>query len=322
MALKSRQDSYVGLNVGGKIYRTSHTTLLHYPDSFFSGLLDGNIPSAKDDQGNYLIDQDGKIFRHVLNFLRYGKLLLPTGFDEYDLLECQADFFQLLSLKSSVKRIKAGIVGLAFSDGKVFETTRKTLMREKNSYFTKMLSEEVTVSRDNQGNYVIDRDSSVFHHVLGYLKKGAVLDPITDEELDALDRDAKYFELKILACHLESISRMKEDYHDYFELYFCQGCEEHAAYIRTINRETWICPWDGKDYRVIDMRARIISHMSEIIPEVSSGMVGINDFGLNEPVSAQDVKNLFERHADPNDKIFDNPVTTKCTKVSITDDYC
>nr|XP_054770369.1 BTB/POZ domain-containing protein KCTD6-like [Lytechinus pictus] len=123
--MAQRQDNYVGLNVGGKTFRT---TLLADPDSFFYGLLDGDIPSAIDDQGNHFIDQDGEVFRHVLNFMRYRELVLPEGFKEYGVLKRQADFFQLESLKSSIERPmqddRSEAVGLVCLDGKVFHTTR------------------------------------------------------------------------------------------------------------------------------------------------------------------------------------------------------
>nr|XP_054770372.1 putative potassium channel regulatory protein [Lytechinus pictus] len=195
------QDNYVGLNVGGRIFKTSRTTLLAYPESFFSRLLDGPIPSAKDDQGNYLIDQDGEVFRHVLNFMRYNELVLPEGFKEYGVLERQADFFQLESLKSSIERhmqvdgleavgLKSSIerpmqvdgleaVGLVCPNGKVFHTTREILMREKNSFFTKMLSKDSTVERDLQGNYYLHGISSnLLQHAISYLTHGGILDSI------------------------------------------------------------------------------------------------------------------------------------------------
>nr|XP_054770368.1 BTB/POZ domain-containing protein KCTD21-like [Lytechinus pictus] len=180
------RDNYVGLNVGGKIFKTSRTTLLADPDSFFSGLLDGAIPSAIDDQGNYLIDQDGEVFRHVLNFMRYNELVLPEGFKEYGVLKRQADFFQLESLKSSIERPMqvdgSEAVGLMCHDGKVFHTTREILMREKDSYFIKMLSEDSTVERDLQGNYFLHdiSNSELLQHALSYLTHGGILDPVID----------------------------------------------------------------------------------------------------------------------------------------------
>ncbi|XP_041478940.1 BTB/POZ domain-containing protein KCTD6-like [Lytechinus variegatus] len=124
------QDYFVGLNVGGKIYQTYSATLTKYPESFLARLLDSPMPFAESD-GNFLIDQDGEVFRHVLNFLRYGKLMLPDDFKDFDLLKCQADFFGLESLKSSIVRPVPVVaaVGLRFDDGKVFHTTRETLLK-------------------------------------------------------------------------------------------------------------------------------------------------------------------------------------------------
>nr|XP_054770371.1 BTB/POZ domain-containing protein KCTD5-like [Lytechinus pictus] len=185
--MAQRQVDYVGLNVGGRIFKTSRTTLLADPESFFSGLLGGSIPSAKDDQGNYLIDQDGKVFRHVLNFMRYNELVLPEGFKEYGVLERQADFFQLESLKSSIKRPmqvdgSEAVALVVCRDEKVFRTTREILMREKDSYFTKMLSKENTVERDFQGIYFLHdiTSSELLQHALSYLTHGGILDPIND----------------------------------------------------------------------------------------------------------------------------------------------
>ncbi|XP_063966710.1 BTB/POZ domain-containing protein KCTD6-like [Lytechinus pictus] len=183
--MAQRQDNYVGLNVGGKIFKTFRTTLLADPDSFFYGLLDGDIPSAIDDQGNHFIDQDGEVFRHVLNFMRYRELVLPEGFKEYGVLKRQADFFQLESMKSSIERPmqddRSEAVGLVCLDGKVFHTTREILMRERNSYFTRMLSKDSTVERDLQGNYYMHGISSkLLKHALSYLTHGGILDPIND----------------------------------------------------------------------------------------------------------------------------------------------
>ncbi|XP_041478942.1 putative potassium channel regulatory protein [Lytechinus variegatus] len=191
------QDNYVGLNVGGKIYQASRSTLLHFPNSFFASLLTVKVPSATDDHGNYRIDQDGEVFRHVLNYLRYGKLTLPDDFKDFDLLKCQADFFGLESLKSSIVRPVPVVaaVGLRFDDGKVFHTTRETLLKVKNSFFTKMLNGEITVARDFEGNYVMDRDGGQFHYILKFLRQDPI-DYNNVKDMRSLFEDAKYFELK------------------------------------------------------------------------------------------------------------------------------
>nr|XP_054766800.1 BTB/POZ domain-containing protein KCTD6-like [Lytechinus pictus] len=208
MAQEGRRDSFVGLNVGGKIYQTSRTTLTKYPESFLARLLDGPIPSTADDHGNYRIDQDGEVFRHVLNFLRYGKLTLPDGFKDFDLLKCQADFFGLESLKLSIVRPAPVVaaVGLRFEDGKVFHTTRKTLMRVKNSFFTKMLNGEITVARDFQGNYVMDRKGRQFHFILEFLRQDAI-DYRSVEDSWSLIEDARYFGLEAFATNVQQCCR-------------------------------------------------------------------------------------------------------------------
>ena len=94
--------NYVGLIVGGATYLTSRETLTRDPDSFFTLMLSDRVPSAKDSRGNYLIDRDGGIFRHVLNFMRCGKLVLPGSFSELHLLACEAEFFQLEALKKAL----------------------------------------------------------------------------------------------------------------------------------------------------------------------------------------------------------------------------
>nr|XP_054766799.1 BTB/POZ domain-containing protein KCTD19-like [Lytechinus pictus] len=196
-------NSFVGLNVGGKIYQTSRTNLSKNPESFLARLLDIPMPSAADDHGNYRIDQDGEVFRHVLNFLRYGKLTLPDDFKEFDLLKLQADSFGLESLKSSIVRPVpiVATVGLRFDDGKVFHTTRETLMKVNNSFFTKMLNGEITVARDFEGNYVMDRDGRQFQHILNYLREGNFdQNPVTPSE--PLYNDAKYFGLEHLATRV------------------------------------------------------------------------------------------------------------------------
>ncbi|XP_071499863.1 BTB/POZ domain-containing protein KCTD21-like [Diadema antillarum] len=98
--------SYVGLNVGGTIYETSEMTLTSQPESFFTSLLSGNFTSARDERGNYRIDRDGKIFRYILNYLRDNELILPEGFNKLALLEREADFYQLQSLKADIQALR------------------------------------------------------------------------------------------------------------------------------------------------------------------------------------------------------------------------
>lgn len=268
-------DSGVGLNVGGKIYQTSRNTLTKYPNSFFSLLLEGTIPSKRDDQGNYLIDRDGEIFRHVLNFLRSGELLtLPEGFKEYELLESEADFFQLDELKTVIQNRMS--VGLLFDDGKVFNTTRETLMKESGSFFPRMLAGEIEVTMDTQGNYVMDRDGSLFHHILSYLRDGGVLTDITLDEVNRLLNEADYFGLDVFKEHIESIRFMqtRRNALPYLHFYHC------------VNSPCFV-------YKNFQDHSRVCPYVSEIMKGVFAGMAVLERINKGENVSVEDISSYF-----------------------------
>lgn len=65
-------DSHVvNLNVGGKDYATTVATLNTFPNSLLAKMVSAGTGAARvDDKGNYFIDRDGELFRHILNFLR------------------------------------------------------------------------------------------------------------------------------------------------------------------------------------------------------------------------------------------------------------
>ncbi|XP_038051075.1 BTB/POZ domain-containing protein KCTD21-like [Patiria miniata] len=93
----------VDLNVGGCLYTTSRSNLTRYPDSMLAAMFSSELdPSVRNANGAYVIDGDGPIFRHVLNFLRRGKLNLPEDFKEWDLLTSEADFYQVGDLTDAV----------------------------------------------------------------------------------------------------------------------------------------------------------------------------------------------------------------------------
>nr|AIZ67980.1 Kctd4 [Scyliorhinus canicula] len=100
---KNCKTAVITINVGGHLYTTQRRTLTKYADSLPEALVNGKIQSTVDADGNCFIDRDGSLFRHVLNFLRNGELLLPEGFREIQLLAREAEFYQIKPLTDALK---------------------------------------------------------------------------------------------------------------------------------------------------------------------------------------------------------------------------
>ena len=54
--------------------------------------------------------------------------------------------------------------------GQRFETSQATLLKVPRSFFSRLLSGAVQVSRDSDGAYFIDREGLLFHHILAWLR--------------------------------------------------------------------------------------------------------------------------------------------------------
>uniref|UniRef100_A0AAF5PT95 BTB domain-containing protein n=1 Tax=Wuchereria bancrofti TaxID=6293 RepID=A0AAF5PT95_WUCBA len=63
-------EQIVNLNVGGHRFATSRQTLTWIPDTFFTSLLSGRIPTVHDETNAIFIDRDPEMFRIILNYLR------------------------------------------------------------------------------------------------------------------------------------------------------------------------------------------------------------------------------------------------------------
>ena len=76
------------------MYTTTLNTISRDP-TILGRMHSGRQKIAKDFKGNYFIDRDGALFRHVLNFLRTWELCLPQPFDEFEQLRAEANFYQV-----------------------------------------------------------------------------------------------------------------------------------------------------------------------------------------------------------------------------------
>ena len=100
----SRFTAPVHIDVGGTIFTSSLETLTRYPESRLSKLFNGTIPIVLDTlKQHYFIDRDGKLFRYILNFMRYGTLALPDHFTELPALLEEARYFDLIPLANTIE---------------------------------------------------------------------------------------------------------------------------------------------------------------------------------------------------------------------------
>ena len=82
----------------GQLFLTSRATLLKAPDSMLFKLFAGeSMPSAKDEQGAFLIDRTPEYFKPILNYLRTGELVIDFGVNVKGVL-AEAKFFGVQSL--------------------------------------------------------------------------------------------------------------------------------------------------------------------------------------------------------------------------------
>ena len=87
----------VKLNVGGSTFETSLSTLQRYPDSMLGTMFSGRdgIVVPVDEQGFVFIDRSGAQFGVILDFLRTGKVRLPSEAAAREEVVDEADFYLL-----------------------------------------------------------------------------------------------------------------------------------------------------------------------------------------------------------------------------------
>uniref|UniRef100_A0AAR5PPA0 BTB domain-containing protein n=1 Tax=Dendroctonus ponderosae TaxID=77166 RepID=A0AAR5PPA0_DENPD len=107
VAAASRYTAPVHIDVGGTIYTSSLETLTKYSESRLAKLFNGSIPIVLDSlKQHYFIDRDGGMFRHILNFMRNSKLLIPENFQDLDLLLEEARYFDIPPMVRQLEQMK------------------------------------------------------------------------------------------------------------------------------------------------------------------------------------------------------------------------
>lgn len=93
---------WVSLNVGGKIFSTTRSTLVvKEPNSMLSRMFACDpsfvLPSLRDSTGAYLIDRSPEYFGPILGYLRHGQLIMDRNMSPRGVLE-EAKFYGITSL--------------------------------------------------------------------------------------------------------------------------------------------------------------------------------------------------------------------------------
>lgn len=145
----------INLNVGGTRFSTTKQTLLLVPDTFFSALISGRIPSMKDDSAAVFIDRDPSLFKIILNYLR-TKQLPAIENSQLDSLKHEAEFYGITPL---VRRLEICLDLLSPNTcgDVIFQAHLKTIPPGKTSSPARSLQE----SKSNEPNPVTQ---IVAHH--------------------------------------------------------------------------------------------------------------------------------------------------------------
>jgi len=101
-------EELIYLNIGGKKFVTTKTTLLSKGQNFFTPLISGQIKSQRDKEGAYFIDRNGTLFQPLLDFLRHGELLIPPNLKLEHVLK-EADFYSIDVTPGLCGNIKEGL---------------------------------------------------------------------------------------------------------------------------------------------------------------------------------------------------------------------
>jgi len=94
----------VKLNVGGRVFLTSKSTLTDSGNNMLSAMIQHSNPAQLID-GHYFIDRDPETFRWILSYLRGSKVLPPKESNEMALLKEEAEYFALDELMNRIQHV-------------------------------------------------------------------------------------------------------------------------------------------------------------------------------------------------------------------------
>jgi len=94
----------VKLNIGGRVFLTTQSTLTDSGNNMLSALIQHSNPAQLID-GHYFIDRDPETFRWILSYLRGSKVLPHKDSNEMALLREEAEYFALDELINRIQHV-------------------------------------------------------------------------------------------------------------------------------------------------------------------------------------------------------------------------
>ena len=87
----------IKLNIGGHKYEALKETLTKH-ESFFKLMIDSPIPSKTDSDGYIYIEQDGEVFKYILEYLKTGEITFYNNEEKLNFIKKiskENEFYQI-----------------------------------------------------------------------------------------------------------------------------------------------------------------------------------------------------------------------------------
>ncbi|KAI1710731.1 BTB/POZ domain-containing protein [Ditylenchus destructor] len=193
----ANNSNWIRLNVGGEIFQTTKQTLSRHPDSYLARLVNGDLPSDKDESGAYVVDRSPKHFETIMTYLRRGVLNLDGNEETTKELLDQAEFYKIQPLIDEIRKAMRPVNSnfCRFNvGGNIFQTRKDTLSRYPDSLLARWANGDLPSDKDETGAILIGRSYEHFETILNYFRPGVF-------NLANLDRSEKA--MKDLLCEAD-----------------------------------------------------------------------------------------------------------------------
>jgi hypothetical protein len=153
------------LDIGGKIFATSQTTLTNGKSHFFTAMFSGKYSTKPNSDGTYFIDRNPTIFQLILDYLRgeeiYIREMNPK--DKKQLLR-DAQYFQIHDLEENMTSVSTNFVWTNGQNADLTENGKRATSNSYNGCFV-YVNDPIITSKRQTINVTCDSKSNAWIHV-------------------------------------------------------------------------------------------------------------------------------------------------------------